>query len=432
TSVDIQTVFEKGTIDEWLPLEVVKKGMVHIKATWLYLANDPLELDRIVGQVRDTSDDEDSVHSALLLVYVDSAVDLPRAKKTLMEPSPQVYLTVGQHTEESTVRANTCEPRWETNFRFFVVNPNHQNLDVEIRDCKTKKTLGETTVRLKELMQSEDMVMDQKFRLKGGEPSTAIYMTLVLRAAVNSVRTCPITESIGWAVSAGRFGILFVTSAEGSSVDANAGSKAAGEPAASQPNGGGTAPAGQGDQGRAPPREEIIKPASSPPPTESEVRQRKPGSTTPSAGSIDDDGLADGKQFPFTSVEDRGEHGLGRIQLTFRYSLQRQRLMVVIHKISNLKPAEGDSKGLADPYVKLYLLPDRDSKSKRKTDVVKDNLNPVYDTTFDYPVSMAELNSRSLELTVKNETGMFSSSQSLLGMVLIDLSTLDTSRAVTQ
>ena len=48
---------------------------------------------------------------------------------------------------------------------------------------------------------------------------------------------------------------------------------------------------------------------------------------------------------------------------------------------SNLKPAEGDSKGLADPYIKMYLLPDRDSKSKRKTTIIKDNLNPVFDET---------------------------------------------------
>ena len=51
---------------------------------------------------------------------------------------------------------------------------------------------------------------------------------------------------------------------------------------------------------------------------------------------------------------------------------------------------------------------------------------------FEYSLSPIELSNRTLEITVKNETGMFSSSQSVLGMVMVDLSTLDTSRAVTQ
>ena len=38
-----------------------------------------------------------------------------------------------------------------------------------------------------------------------------------------------------------------------------------------------------------------------------------------------------------------------------------------------------DSDQLADPYVKIYLLPDK--SSKKKTDVVKNNLNPIFDET---------------------------------------------------
>jgi len=40
-----------------------------------------------------------------------------------------------------------------------------------------------------------------------------------------------------------------------------------------------------------------------------------------------------------------------------------------------------DSDNLADPYVRLYLLPERSSSSKRKTLTLKNNLNPVYDET---------------------------------------------------
>ena len=47
-------------------------------------------------------------------------------------------------------------------------------------------------------------------------------------------------------------------------------------------------------------------------------------------------------------------------------------------------------------------------------------------------MNASEVQTRTLELSVRNETGMFSSSQKLLGMVLVDLTRLDPARAVTQ
>lgn len=55
-----------------------------------------------------------------------------RGKKTLNEPSPQVTLCVGQQVELSMIKQNTCEPKWEQNFRFMLHNPNYQNLDIEV------------------------------------------------------------------------------------------------------------------------------------------------------------------------------------------------------------------------------------------------------------------------------------------------------------
>ena len=70
------------------------------------------------------------------------------------------------------------------------------------------------------------------------------------------------------------------------------------------------------------------------------------------------------------------ESRFGRIQLTLRYSPQRQKLVIVVVKCVNLIPCDDDN--LADPYVRIYMLPD---KSKRKTQVVKNNLQPVFDET---------------------------------------------------
>ena len=61
-----------------------------------------------------------------------------------------------------------------------------------------------------------------------------------------------------------------------------------------------------------------------------------------------------------------------------------------------------DDSGLADGFVKCYLLPDKSSAGKRKTGVVKNNLNPVWGEQFHYEkVVLDELSSeRVLEVTV--------------------------------
>lgn len=54
--------------------------------------------------------------------------------------------------------------------------------------------------------------------------------------------------------------------------------------------------------------------------------------------------------------------------------------LLIVFGFSGLIPCDSDN--LADPYVRLYLLPDRSSASKRKTQTKKNDLNPIYDETY--------------------------------------------------
>lgn len=110
-----------------------------------------------------------------------------------------------------------------------------------------------------------------------------------------------------------------------------------------------------------------------------------------------------------------GEYGLGRIQLSIRYSVQRQKLSVTVHKIMYLPLRDPSS--IPDPYVKLYLLPGRSKESKRKTVVIKDNCNPVYEATFEYLISTAELTQTELEVTVCSQKGFLYGGSPIMGMV---------------
>lgn len=413
-NMDLSQLKEFGFEDEWLPLEDVKQGMIHIQLTWLWLANDPLELDRVLEQVmQDTRHDktleENKTHVAMLLVFLDSAMNLPRGKKTLQEPSPQATLSVGQQEMESSVRPNTNEPRWEESFRFMLHNPNYQNLEVEIKDTKSKKPIGGTLVKLKELLVAEDMVLDQKFHIKTSEGDAYVNMRLALRILTPNanpewmdVDDHLIEETkkddAGTSIDSQSEQAAAKKAANGTSVDSRSNNASAGS--ADPEDDGAVDSIGDGVS-------ESMESSQAAPAPESGLRQRN------------------------AVKNEAGEFGLGRLQMTFRYSQGRQRLIIVVHKCSSLQPIEGDSKNLADPYVRMYLLPDKSSSSKKKTKVIKDDLNPVFDETFEYAVSETELARRTLEVTVKNEVGMFSSSKTFMGALLLDLSTLDVSRAVT-
>ncbi|XP_044126265.1 synaptotagmin-7 isoform X2 [Bufo gargarizans] len=86
-----------------------------------------------------------------------------------------------------------------------------------------------------------------------------------------------------------------------------------------------------------------------------------------SPGSDDEDGH-----------DTSGRETLGRIQFSVGYNFQESTLTVKIMKAQEL-PAK-DFSGTSDPFVKIYLLPDK--KNKLETKVKRKNLNPHWNETF--------------------------------------------------
>ncbi|RLV86634.1 hypothetical protein DV515_00015842 [Chloebia gouldiae] len=108
------------------------------------------------------------------------------------------------------------------------------------------------------------------------------------------------------------------------------------------------------------------------------------------------------------------EKTCGKINFTLKYDYENETLTVRILRAFDL-PAK-DFCGSSDPYVKIYLLPDR--KRKFQTRVHRKTLNPTFDESFHFPVPHEELASRKLHLSVFDFDRF--SRHDMIGEVILD------------
>uniref|UniRef100_A0A665VAX9 Extended synaptotagmin-3-like n=1 Tax=Echeneis naucrates TaxID=173247 RepID=A0A665VAX9_ECHNA len=120
---------------------------------------------------------------------------------------------------------------------------------------------------------------------------------------------------------------------------------------------------------------------------------------------------------------------LGEIQLTVRYANLRRKLIVVINACRNLFPCSDNG---TDSYVRLYLLPDQTWRHRKRTQVKRRTVNPVFNDKFEYDVSLEEAQTRKLDVSVKNNKMLITRERKDIGMVMIDLSQLDLAKGSTE
>ncbi|KAM8794751.1 synaptotagmin-3 [Eudromia elegans] len=113
-------------------------------------------------------------------------------------------------------------------------------------------------------------------------------------------------------------------------------------------------------------------------------------------------------------AEARAGAPCGRLSFAVRYAYGSEQLVVRVLRALDL-PAK-DANGFSDPYVKMYLLPDR--KKKFQTKVHRKTLNPVFDETFSFGVPFAELPARRLHFSVYDFDRF--SRHDLIGQVVLD------------
>ncbi|XP_069394003.1 regulating synaptic membrane exocytosis protein 2 isoform X49 [Paralichthys olivaceus] len=111
-----------------------------------------------------------------------------------------------------------------------------------------------------------------------------------------------------------------------------------------------------------------------------------------------------------------------RVQVKLWYDKVGHQLIVTILGAKDLPPREDGRP--RNPYVKIYFLPDRSDKSKRRTKTVKKSLEPKWNQTFMYsPVHRREFRERMLEITLWDQARLREEESEFLGEILIELET---------
>uniref|UniRef100_A0ABI7VQY2 Extended synaptotagmin 2 n=1 Tax=Felis catus TaxID=9685 RepID=A0ABI7VQY2_FELCA len=422
--IDLIEVEKERLLDEWFTLDEVPRGKLHLKLEWLTLMPNASNLDKVLTDIRADKDQaNDGLSSSLLILYLDSARNLPSGKKINSNPNPLVQMSVGHKAQESKIRYKTNEPVWEENFTFFIHNPKRQDLEVEVKDEQHQCSLGHLKIPLSQLLTSNDMTMNQRFQLSNSGPNSTLKMKIALRILhlekperspdhQHSAQVKrPSVSKEGREISVRSHASASPGSGDGSTAPCTpvvGGSDKPGVEEGAQPVE--ASPQGPRDLGRS---SSSLQTSATCSPSHISVKEPTPS-------------IASDISLPIATQELRqrlrqlengttlGQSPLGQIQLTIRHSSQRNKLVVVVHSCRNLIAFSEDG---SDPYVRMYLLPDKRRSGRRKTHVSKKTLNPVFDQSFDFSVSLPEVQRRTLDVAVKNSGGFLSKDKGLLGKV---------------
>ncbi|XP_023988813.1 regulating synaptic membrane exocytosis protein 1 isoform X38 [Physeter macrocephalus] len=112
----------------------------------------------------------------------------------------------------------------------------------------------------------------------------------------------------------------------------------------------------------------------------------------------------------------------GQLSVKLWYDKVGHQLIVNVLQATDLPPrVDGRPR---NPYVKMYFLPDRSDKSKRRTKTVKKVLEPKWNQTFVYShVHRRDFRERMLEITVWDQPRVQEEESEFLGEILIELET---------
>ncbi|NXA27880.1 SYTL3 protein, partial [Ibidorhyncha struthersii] len=138
--------------------------------------------------------------------------------------------------------------------------------------------------------------------------------------------------------------------------------------------------------------------------TQRNCKEEEDITTSPTSDAVFCDGKKHGSLYSLNSTcTESGNFGkaniTGEIEFAIRYIFKACILEICIKGCKNLAYGE-EKKKKCNPYVKVYLLPDKSPRSKRKTAVKKSTVDPEFNESLKYKIEHSQLGSRQLQISV--------------------------------
>ncbi|KAL0964087.1 hypothetical protein UPYG_G00318380 [Umbra pygmaea] len=446
--LDFGDVRKEKVIDKWFRLEDATSGEIHLKLQWLCLHTD---MERTM--------ECDGNAIAMLAVYLDNASSLPKnselqhkkdgkpskeavVTKKVHLPNTYARLSIDNQVLKSKVVCASRDPVFEQCFTFFVQNL-QDKLNVQIKENEKKTLLGTLNLPLSQLLNTSDMSMEHDFRLELSGANSYVKLKATLRMLAleppePKVKQKPTTQALPVQNAPASSSTSSVTSAlspHSSSLapPSSVPSSSIIQPTSSVPANAAASPIttngfqndGMTDGHRASLAADRSRTAPSTPAQMRRYDSRSLLSENSIASSRLD--LSDKTPYPDYIMNHQGT--FGQINLTLRHTNLRKRLIVTVNSCRELFSCSKDG---SDAYVRLYLLPDQSWKQRKRTQVKKKTVNPVFNEKFEFNVSQEEAVTRKLDVAVKNNRMFHTRERNEIGMILIDLSQIDLSKGLTE
>lgn len=140
-SLSLETMLTENIIDAWISLKDTNTGKIHLKVTWISLEHSIHNLEHQIKecQLLKSKYKEQGRNEfpfgcvAFLLIYLDSANNLPISPKSIGEPSPQVIFNLRRQIQKSVVKNFTSNPVWQESFHYLIdeYSP-YEELSIEV------------------------------------------------------------------------------------------------------------------------------------------------------------------------------------------------------------------------------------------------------------------------------------------------------------
>ncbi|NXN40453.1 SYTL3 protein, partial [Rhinoptilus africanus] len=138
--------------------------------------------------------------------------------------------------------------------------------------------------------------------------------------------------------------------------------------------------------------------------TKRHCKEEEDMTTSPTSDAVFCDGRKHGSLYSLNSTCTEAGNFVkanitGEIEFAIRYIFKACILEICIRGCKNLAYGE-EKKKKCNPYVKVYLLPDKSPRSKRKTAVKKSTVDPEFNESLKYKIEYSQLGSRQLQISV--------------------------------